>query len=73
MPYELLARLHTVLMNLSLRREEGQGTVEYVGVVVLIGILVAAVAANVNKGNGIANEIAEKIKLALDKATPGAK
>ncbi len=42
MGYELMGRTHLWLMN-RLSREEGQGTVEYVGLILLMAVLIAGV------------------------------
>ena len=57
--YELMGRAHAALAG-----ERGQGTVEYVGLVLLIGVLLAAVvAAGKNAGGeGIATTIVNKLK-----------
>jgi H+/gluconate symporter-like permease len=64
MPYAHFARLHTAL--LSLRREEGQGTVEYVGVVIVVGAIIAAVLTSVKGGDSnIASSVVRKIETAI--------
>jgi hypothetical protein len=61
--YEQMARAHV-----ALTRERGQGTVEYVGLILLMGVLIAGVLAATGslKGNGIANAIADKLKATID-------
>ncbi len=51
-----------------LRLQHGQGTIEYVGLMVLMSILLAAVvAAGRNKGDsGITQMIIDKVKDAID-------
>ncbi|MFF3400544.1 hypothetical protein ACFYW6_18705 [Streptomyces sp. NPDC002659] len=39
------------------RRDEGQGAVEYVGVIVLVALIIAAIV-----GSGVANDIATGLK-----------
>src|SRR3954470_2768114 len=43
MAYRLMGRLHA--WALTARRDDGQGTVEYVGLLLLVGALVAAIIA----------------------------
>jgi hypothetical protein len=58
--YEWMGRAHAAV----LRAERGQGTVEYVGLVLLIGVVLAAVvAAGRTAGDaGIATTIVNKLK-----------
>jgi len=58
--YELMGRAHAALV----RQERGQGTVEYVGLVLLIGVLLAAVlkAGKEAGDSGIASSIVSKLK-----------
>jgi hypothetical protein len=61
--YELMGRAHAALV-----RERGQGTVEYVGLILLLGVILGAVVA-VGKDvgdTGIAKTIAGKLKGAID-------
>lgn len=57
--YELMGRGHAALM-----RERGQGTVEYVGLVLLIAAILAGVIAigDSLKGGGIAETVVNKLK-----------
>ena len=57
--YELMGRAHAALV-----RERGQGTVEYVGLVLLIGVVLAAVVAAGKKSGDadIAKTIVDKLK-----------
>jgi hypothetical protein len=67
MGYELLGRLHAELLH-RLRRVEGQGTVEYVGLILLVAVIVAGVVS-ASKGigdKGIAMTIVKKLKGAVD-------
>ena len=61
--YELMGRAHTALVG-----ERGQGTVEYVGLVLLIAALLAGVIAigDGMKGGGIAETVVKKIKETID-------
>lgn len=70
MPYRLFGWLHATGHQL-LRAERGQGTVEYVGLLLLLGLVFGAVlvAAKDGKDFGLAREITSKIKGAIDKAT----
>jgi hypothetical protein len=60
--YELMGRAHAALVS-----ERGQGTVEYVGLVLLMGVLIAGVvAASGNVGDdSIAKAIVGKLKAAI--------
>jgi hypothetical protein len=61
--YELMGRAHAALVG-----ERGQGTVEYVGLVLLIAALLAGVIAigDTLKGGGIAETVVKKIKDTID-------
>jgi Flp pilus assembly pilin Flp len=65
--YELMGRAHAVLAR-AVRERRGQGTVEYVGLVLLVAVLIAGVvkASHNFKDTGIANEIVKKLKAAID-------
>ena len=68
MAYRLMGRLHA--WALALRGETGQGTVEYVGLLLLIGALLAAVIAAMHSHNwGLAEVIVGKLKAAIDKVS----
>ena len=65
MVYRLMGRLHALM----LRSERGQGTVEYVGMILLIAGVICAVAAygtNTFKGDGLGGKIAEQLTTAID-------
>jgi hypothetical protein len=64
MAYRLMGRLHS--WALTARRDDGQGTVEYVGLLLMVGALVAAIIGGM-KGHdfGIAKAIATKLKDAV--------
>jgi hypothetical protein len=70
MGYELLGRVHAQLLaaGAGLRRQEGQGTVEYVGLILLVAVIVAGVvkASNGIGDKGIAETIVKKLKAAVD-------
>jgi Flp pilus assembly pilin Flp len=66
MRYELLGRGHAGMARL-LAGERGQGTVEYVGLVLLMAVLIAGVvkASGGFSDTGIADAIVKKIKGAI--------
>ncbi len=72
MPYHLFGLLHATAYSTfsRLRREDGQGTVEYVALVLLLAFLFAAVVKFVSDNNeddhGIANKIITKIRESID-------
>ena len=63
MGYEWMGRLHAALV-----RERGQGTVEYVGLILLIAVVVAGVvkASDGIGDKGIAEAIVKQMKGAVD-------
>ena len=63
MPYRTMGWIHANVARL-LRESRGQGTVEYVGLMLLLATLLAGVvlAAKSMKGGGLAEEIAGKVK-----------
>jgi Flp pilus assembly pilin Flp len=67
MRYELLGRGHAALTRM-LEGERGQGTVEYVGLVLLVAVLIAGVvkASNGFADTGIADAVVKKIKGAIN-------
>ena len=62
------ATLHHAVRELRLRLASaaGQGTVEYVGLLLLIGGLITAVAAVKLDGGDVAKTIAARLKSAID-------
>jgi Flp pilus assembly pilin Flp len=65
--YELMGRAHAALT--TLRDERGQGTVEYVGLILLIAVVLAGVVKAANgfsDDKGIATAIVDKLKQAID-------
>ena len=67
--YELMGRAHAWLA-----RERGQGTVEYVGLVLLLGVILAGVVAaagDFKDDNAIAAAVVKKLKAAIDKVGGG--
>jgi hypothetical protein len=63
MIYELMGRTHA-----ALARERGQGTVEYVGLVLLMAVLIAGVvkASGSFSDTGIAEAVVKKLKGAIE-------
>ena len=53
--------------ELQERREAGQGTIEYLGIAVLISVLVAALVAFFKDGGAIPDAIGNSIKGVIDK------
>lgn len=75
MSYAAFGRLHAELVHVltTLRdEEEGQGTVEYIALIVLMGGVFALVAKVANGGDlGIASAIQKELKEALDGVSTG--
>jgi hypothetical protein len=67
MGYRVIGRVHAACAR-AVRGQGGQGTVEYVALVLLIaGVLAAVVAAgHAMNGAGIADTIVNKLKSAID-------
>jgi hypothetical protein len=67
MVYELMGRAHAALAR-ERERERGQGTVEYVGLVLLMAVLIAGVvkASNGFSDTGIAEAVVKRLKAAID-------
>jgi hypothetical protein len=67
MPYELMGRIHARLARAA-RSARGQGTVEYVGLVLLVAVLIAGVvkASGEFSDSGIATSIVNKLKKAIN-------
>jgi Flp pilus assembly pilin Flp len=66
--YCLMGRIHTALLNL--RREQGQGTVEYVALILLVALVMAGVIAamkgfRTDEGKELGDVIIGKIKEAV--------
>lgn len=70
MPYTLMARLHLGALDAlaRLRDTRGQGTVEYVGLVVFMAAVILAVVAagGGSAGKDIADTIVDKLSDAVD-------
>jgi hypothetical protein len=65
MPYRTMGLLHARGLR-ALRREEGQGTVEYVGIMLLLAtVLTAVVAAASNQNFSLHTTIINEIKDAI--------
>ena len=72
--HRMLGRAHAEVVHLAVRirrrlaAQSGQGTVEYVALIILMALLLAAVVAAVRaKGDaGIATTIVDKLKDAID-------
>jgi hypothetical protein len=66
--YEFMGRIHARLVQ-----ERGQGTVEYVGLILLLGVILAGVVAagkNVD-GGAVARTVSSKLKGAIEKVGEG--
>ncbi|MEA2269861.1 MAG: hypothetical protein QOC64_2471 [Solirubrobacteraceae bacterium] len=70
MPYRMMGWAHTSAMR-ALRREEGQGTVEYVGIMLLLATVLGGVvvAAKGQKDFNLANTIIGEVKKAITSVT----
>lgn len=69
MGYRVMGRAHAGLHHLRIRLSSdlGQGTVEYVGLILLIaGVLTAVVAAGRGKDGGIAEKVTIELKEAIE-------
>ncbi len=68
MPYRMMGWIHANVARLW-REQAGQGTVEYVGLIVMLGTLLAGVVALADglKGGGIAEVIVEQLKAGITK------
>jgi Flp pilus assembly pilin Flp len=74
--HELQGRVHAAAVAASRRRARdprGQGTVEYVGLILLIAVLIAGVvsASRSFSDTGIAEAVIKKIKGAIDGVAQG--
>ena len=68
MVYELMGRAHAAVLARGHARERGQGTVEYVGLVLLMAVLIAGVvkASGGFSDTGIAEAVVKRLKAAID-------
>jgi hypothetical protein len=74
MVYELMGRAHAAIATAAAEeRERGQGTVEYVGLVLLMAVLIAGVvkASNGFSDTGIAEAVVKRLKGAIDGVASG--
>ena len=67
MRFELMGRAHARLAR-AIARSDGQGTVEYVGLVLLVAVLIAGVvkASGGFSDTGIADAVVRRLKAAID-------
>jgi hypothetical protein len=71
MGYRMMGRGHVALVSMGqrLRCQRGQGTVEYVALILLVAMVMAAVATattNKSEGLGIAKKVTDTLKNAID-------
>jgi hypothetical protein len=67
--YELMGRVHAARVGRPRAGERGQGTVEYVGLILLVGILLAGVVTasrGFDDKNSIAGAVMNRLKDAID-------
>ena len=67
MGYELMGRIHAAVLSLR-DRSSGQGTVEYVGLILLLAVVLAGVVKAANgysDDKSIAKTVIEKLKDAI--------
>ena len=72
--YRTMGRLHADVHHLltHARREDGQGTIEYVGLIMLLAaVLAAVVAAAKGKDFQLTEVITDKIKAAIGQSSGG--
>jgi hypothetical protein len=72
--YSTMGRIHAALhgAGLRLRSQAGQGTVEYVALILLVALVMAGVVAamkgfKTDEGKDLGDAIVQKIKSAVDK------
>jgi Flp pilus assembly pilin Flp len=68
MPYRTMGWIHANVARLW-REQSGQGTVEYVGLMLLLAALLSGVviaARGMKDGGGLAKEIADKLKATIE-------
>jgi hypothetical protein len=75
MVYELIGRVHAAVASRAPARggERGQGTVEYVGLVLLVAVVIAGVvkASGSFSDTGIAEAVVKQLKRAIDGVASG--
>ena len=72
MGYRMMGRGHATLARLGqrIRGQMGQGTVEYVALILLVAMVMAAVAGattNRSEGLSIAKKVTDTLKASIDK------
>ena len=73
MPYRTMGWIHAYLTRLG-SDQRGQGTVEYVGLMLLLAALLSGVvlaAKGMKDGGGLAKEIADKLKDTIESVGKG--
>lgn len=68
MPYRTMGRIHATLARIW-HGQSGQGTVEYVGLMLMLAALLTGVvvaAKGMKDGGGLAREIASKLKETIE-------
>ncbi len=72
MPYRMMGWVHANIARVW-REQTGQGTVEYVGLMLLLATLLTGVvaAAGALKGGGIAKEVADTLRETISKVGKG--
>jgi len=72
MPYRMMGWAHVSALR-ALRREDGQGTVEYVGIMLLLATVLGGVvvAAKQNKDFNLAETIVGEVKKGITSVTDG--
>ncbi len=73
MPYRTMGWIHATVGRLG-SDERGQGTVEYVGLMLLLAALLSGVvlaAKGMKDGGGLAKEIADKLKDTIESVGKG--
>jgi Flp pilus assembly pilin Flp len=68
MGYEAMGAVHAWIARAWAREERGQGTVEYVGLILLVAVILAGVvkASGSFSDKGIADAVVKKLKAAID-------
>ena len=73
MPYSTMGWIHARVARL-VSAQRGQGTVEYVGLMLLLAALLSGVviaARGMKDGGGLAKEIADKLKATIESVGKG--